>query len=284
MIKKADRDAILAMLEDPMVRYKEPLVQLVNALPCEAGTEVPVEEERSSYPDIEPIPRAPSVTLTKEQAEQLRHNSGHLASAEPDFPAMARRYVDLFGPDMATPMQPMLHIDRNILANSLAGFLRAHWPKPAPAVPRDEAWWTETMLKLWASIGDGVDAFERVLRARFAAAPAPAVVQDYPDIEAAKMQIGTALVNAQACRELWDNKQDHSLTFREGLNAVVSACVHATDNLDRLKRTFAAAPAFDVEAMARRISDRARNSEARSWVRDTVIDVAREMGLGKGGA
>jgi hypothetical protein len=51
MIKKADRDAILAMLEDPMVRYKEILVRLVNALPCEAGTEVPVEEEKPTGPN-----------------------------------------------------------------------------------------------------------------------------------------------------------------------------------------------------------------------------------------
>jgi hypothetical protein len=273
MIKKADRDAILAMLEDPMVRYKETLVRLVNALPCEAVTEVPVEEEKPVGPNY---PAHEERAWNEAWEKKCRRERG--VAPEPDFAAMAEeiwRKRWAHGPADNGKASFVVACVDVLRAN-------AHrFAAPAPAVVRDEAWWTETMLKLWPSIGDGVDAFERVLRARFAAAPAPAVVREYSDLDAAKMQIGTALVNAQACRELWNNKQDHSLTFREGLNAVVSACVHATENIDRLIRTFAAESAFDVEALIDKCSR--RWSTAASWP-DLIRAVAREMGLGKGGA
>jgi hypothetical protein len=227
MIKKADRDAILAMLEDPMVRYKEILVRLVNALPCEAGTEVPVEEERSSYPDIEPIPRAPSVTLTKEQAEQLRHNSGHLASAEPDFAAMAeeiwhKRWAH--GPADNGKESFMVACVDVLRAN-------AHrFDTPAPAVVRDEAWWWRQAELLLKRLDD------------------------------------------------WRHTTDPKLTSRAFM-------------ADLLRSTFAAELAFDVETFIKKFatwmavrhgwSVTSANTLA---VCDVLRAVAREMGLGKGGA
>jgi hypothetical protein len=202
MIKKADRDAILAMLEDPMVRYKETLVQLVNALPCEAGTEVPAEVEKPVGPNY---PAHEERAWNEAWEKKCRRERG--VAPEPDFAAMAEeiwRKRWAHGPADNGKASFVVACVDVLRAN-------AHrFAAPAPAVVRDEAWWTETMLKLWASIGDGIDAFERVLRARFAAAPA-----------------------------------------------------------------------FDVEALIDKCSR--RWSTAASWP-DLIRAVAREMGLGKGGA
>jgi hypothetical protein len=215
MIKKADRDAILELAQRSRVNYGDALllgdalIKLVNTLPVE---EENLTKPRGDAPQdgtasgMHETPASPGAALIEGKCQPdnrclaCERRGSHLepapASAELDFAAMAGKFTDDLSRAMAkTPdlvMQPF--VENWLRAN-------AHrFAAPAPAVVRDEAWWTETMLKLWASIGDGVDAFERVLRARFAAAPA--------------FDVETLISRAET---IW---RDRSMSWRDAVRAV----------------------------------------------------------------
>jgi hypothetical protein len=159
MIKKADRDTILAMLEDPMVRYKEILVRLVSALPCEAGTEVPAEVEKPVGPNY---PAHEERAWNEAWEKKCRRERG--VAPEPDFAAMAEeiwRKRWAHGPADNGKASFVVACVDVLRAN-------AHrFAAPAPAVVRDEAWWMSVVRRVedagtWESGAD-------ILRSTFAA-------------------------------------------------------------------------------------------------------------------